>query len=223
VRSKVVIAFGVVFGLSVGGAPTIAAANVYSCSGWAEGPLGSRVDAWISPEVTPGARAEWTPPHTGNGPISLRLSYDVRRARITQLNRIQVEGELGSGDDSRSTGFVSLTLNDRIVWRDAWRAERVPALSPSEEVPFALVLVASDRPDYPSDVPKHPERLAAVEQSRSIRVVAVDRAGASFSDSAYDVSRREDRDQLFRLAYETAVRALQRGCGGAETKCECGG
>jgi len=213
-------------------ATTIAQANTYFCSGFAEGRGGSRLDAWISPETVDHVRADWTPPHSGTGPMSLRLTYNVRGGRLTGLRRAWVEGEIAADAfDTQGTGYVAVMPDAESVWRVALRSESVVRVDPHGAIPsgndtttsFATVVVASDHPQYPGEALTHPERLFVLEKTGSVRITAFGRADKPFSDSLFDLSNRQDRDQLFRIAYARAAKALSSGCTPADSMCECGG
>jgi hypothetical protein len=209
-------------------APTTGLANIYSCSGWAEGQNGSRLNVWLSPEAVVGwDHAEWDPPHSGSGPLSLKMLYDVQGGHLSLLRKAWLDGELT--DDafaSEGSGYIALSLDHpRLNWRESWRAERhaVFHFDTHTSTPLGTVIVASDRPSYPGEKTVRPERLALLGRTGSVRVTGFGRSGATFSDAKYDLSNPGERYRLFQLAYASAVHALKNGCPPADTACECGG
>ena len=226
VKARVVATVRVIVtSLIVCAAPT-AQANVYHCSGWADGPRGARLDAWISPEAVDFAHAEWTPPHSGMGPMSIRLTYGVRGRSLAKLTRMEVEGEIAPGDlATEGAGYIVVTPVGGAIWREPFRAdpEGLAHLDNDARTPFASVVVASNYPVYAGEPLVRPERLVVVERARSLLVTAFGQGDRRFSDDSYDLSDRQERDRLFRLAYDRAARGFTAGCAAADAMCECGG
>jgi hypothetical protein len=205
--------------------PTIAQANIYGCSGWANGPRGSRLDVKISPSQVDLAHAEWTPPHSGTGPMSLGLTYGVGGGGLTKLTRASVEGEIASDDFStEGTGYILVKPVAGSIWREPFQADR-HGLSNLDNTttPYATVVVASDQPIYAGETLVHPKRLAVLEGTGSLQIIAFGRTGQQFSNYTYDLSNRQDRDGLFTLAYNRAMHGLAVGCEAADAMCECSG
>jgi len=223
-KARLVATFGVIALCGVC-EPRNASANVYGCSTYVDGPAGSALEVLIQPARRDLVQVDWTPPHTGTGPMSLRLAYDVHGTRFA-LTRASVEGELApEAYDTEGTGYIVVKPDTQSTWREPLRADRRGLVNPRTGATtlFVTVVVASNRPNYPGEALAHPRRIELMETIGSLQVTALDRAGNLFSDSAYDISNHQDRDRLFQLAYAKVMDGLKTGCRSAESKCECAG
>ena len=201
-------------------APSTAQANIYRCSGWADGPDGSRLNASISLERAQRAWVDWTPPHAGTGPMLLRLRYSIHDGRLAELRRVWTDGELASDAlDANGTGYIVVKPDVRSIWREPLQIDRQGLFNMDTKTttPFATMVLSSD---YPGEGLVHPERLKTLEKIGSLEIIAF-REGKPFSDNTYELSGRAIRDQLFPLAYERAADALRNGCRSVNLSCEC--
>jgi hypothetical protein len=158
--------------------------------------------------------------------MSLRLTYGVGAGSLNKLTRAMVEGEIASDAlDTEGTGYVLVKPVARSTWRELFQADRQGLLNLDDHTtrPFGVVVVASDHSNYPGEVLIHPERLAVLEETGSLQIIAFGRTDQPFSNFTYDLSDRRDRDLLFHLAYDRAARGLTKGCAAAGSMCECNG
>jgi hypothetical protein len=187
------------------------------------------MEAVIIPSQINGVRADWTPPHAGAGPMSLQLTYEVRNARLSALRRAWIEGEVApDAFEINGSGYIKIEADARSSWRVTWRAEQDGLFHPEQSAasPYGQVLITSNHPNYPGEARVHPERLQMLENAQSVRIAAYGRKGELFDQHSFDLSGRQDRDQLFRLAYARAAEAVEHGphaCQVAGSTCECGG
>ncbi len=204
--------------------PAVSWANIYGCSGWAEGRNGGRLDVRVSEEAVAGwNHAEWTPPHSGGGGLALELVYGVHAGHLSDLRRVWISGDV-EREAIDTDGRVTISAGAGKSWRTRWRVDSAIDVRTSKQTKSVTAVVASTRPNYPGERLIHPERMAVIEGARSLAVTFADRPGTTtFSGATYDLSALQERDQLFELAHARAWRALRDGCPRAETTCRCGG
>jgi hypothetical protein len=208
--------------------PAVLQPRMTGCLGWADA-WGSRVDVLISRGAIEKARADWTPTRVGTGPMSLRLTYDVRGGHLASLKQVLVEGEPGPLYNGES-GYVTLKTADldyvtvkynylvkpapKSSWHlpltldhsDAFRVENSPT------IPLAAALLASDHPRNLIEALRFWGRLHVVRETQGLEVTAYDQANGQFSQGGYDVLDHKLRDDLFEQAFARATHGLHHGC-----------
>jgi hypothetical protein len=225
------------------GEPTRLRPSVLGCTGWAEGRWDERVDVSIGRGAAGEARADWTPPHLGTGPMSLRLTYGTRETGLGDLKRVLLEGEPGSAYaggkgyvtvETREADYVTLRYDyytkpdPKWAWRVPLQADHGGAFHTDQgsRARLATALIASD------ETPQMAQRLAAIGQTEALEIVAFTDANGPFSHGGFDLSNVPglhndlyigDRDTLFTIAYARAAHGLKAGCALIDSKCECGG
>ncbi len=220
--------------------PAISPANVRGCTGWAVGDGESKVEVSIRSGAAGRTWVDWTPPRSGRGPVTLRLTYAVRDGRLAGLKRVLVEGEPGplyAGDSASVTLKTDPSTHGRrragdpaeseraVTWELRLRTDRSGAFRGDDGAagPLLTASLAADPPRGLIEALTFRRRLKLVGDAGDLDLVASSQVLGPFSRSEYQLYNPGVRDDLFGIAYARAAHGLQAGCGPAAFLCRCDG